>query len=64
MIDITTTDLELQAIELLPAREALGVIVGVNATNLAIATNTASIGGGAFAAAFQGVAVGPIFSIG
>jgi len=68
MIDITTMDLELQAIELLPAREALGPIwIGVNATNLAIATNTGvSIGpfSGAHANAAQFINVGPVGSIG
>jgi hypothetical protein len=61
--DITMTDLDLQAVELLPARAALQPHFGANfanvtATNLAIATNSGVSFGpwsGAHATAIQGV---------
>ena len=63
-IDITTTDLDLQTVELLPERAALGPIwIGVNATNLAIATG-GGVGpfSGAHAHANQLIAIGPTAS--
>ena len=63
-IDITTTDLELQTVELLPARAALGggfgglKIANIHAINLATAINAANFGwSNATAAAVQTIAV-------
>ena len=60
MIDITTTDLELQTVELLPARAALAWIniAGIGAVNHAFAANVANFGpASATAVATQAIVV-------
>ena len=58
-MEYTTSELELQDVQLLPEREALAFLnwAGISAHNTALAVNAATLGSSASATATQGIFV-------